>query len=106
MSRPPQYEDPQAAARVAIFKARLPAEFQASGSISGAPILNFRKGWAIPVIVVHGKRSHWFTRIDGKAVALCSVEAPLELIHGAGSYPRCQTCIVRMSSAIKRGAPV
>jgi len=105
MKPPPQYEDPDAAASIALFKARTPQANAEGAFVSGARILNFQKGWAIPVLIVRASSSHWFRRLGSDwAEALCGVQAPLELIHGAGNYPRCGNCIKTMSRLIRQGA--
>lgn len=102
---PPQYEDPDGAASVALFKARMTEQVGEGSKYSGARILNFAKGWAMPILVIQASSSHWFVRHgDTYADSLCGLEAPLELLHGPGNYPRCGTCIKVMSRMIKRGA--
>jgi hypothetical protein len=98
---PPQYEDPDALVSIALFKATHPQAMDPGALTSGAPILNFRNGWALSLFI--GRRVHWFRRIGEAATALCGVESPLERVFGPGNYPRCQRCITSMSGAIKRG---
>lgn len=105
MKLPPQYEDPDKAASVALFKMRTPQAQHPLSKVSGAQILNFQKGWAIPILLIDAHVSHWFERrSDDFATSLCGLESLLDLIHGPGTYPRCQRCIKKMTLLIRRGA--
>lgn len=91
--------------RIALWKARTPAANTPGSYVGGARILNFERGWAVPVLRIRGTRAHWFER-RGRSVAtsLCDRETPLELVHGPGNYPRCGLCIRAMKRLIRTGA--
>lgn len=102
---PPQYEDPDAAVSIALFKARHEIESSPGSFVSGAQILNFQKGWAMPILGIRASTAHWFVRSgDNFAHSLCGLESLLELIHGPGNYHRCGNCVKTMSRLIKQGA--
>lgn len=102
---PPQYEDPDGAAAIALFKARTPQANDDGARVSGAQILNFQKGWAVRIDTLGGK-AHWFTRSGACGLwvdSLCGVHVITEFMHGPGNYPRCGRCIKTMSRLIKSG---
>ncbi len=104
MNLPPQYEDPDGAASMAIWKARLPAQYQEGGKISGSNLLNFQHGWAVAIMSRSGS-SHWFKRLDERvAWSLCDQTSDLDALLGPGNYPHCGNCVKTMSRLIKRGA--
>ncbi len=103
LSSLPQHEDPEAAMRIALWKARTEIANDPGSKVGGARILNFRKGWAMAVFN-GGVRAHWFDRSGEIASSLCNaVHVHAQTIHGPGNYERCTLCIRKMTLMIRRG---
>jgi hypothetical protein len=103
---PPQYEDPDDVTSIALFKAHMPQANEPGAKVGGARILNFQKGWAMPILLIDARTAHWFVRRgEHFADSLCGLESILELIHGPGNYPKCGNCIKTMTR-IKQGRTV
>lgn len=105
MTLPPQYEDPENAAKIALWKMRTPQANDPGSKVGGAKILNFQKGWAMR-IVPHPGLVHWFVRSGEYTTSLCGVDSHVDFMFAQGNYPRCQTCITRMTRMIRRGEPL
>lgn len=99
----PQYEVPDDAAKIALWKARLPEQFQGPGNyVGGAELLNFKQGWAKSLF--NGtQRAHWFVRSRTDTESLCGVISENRWIYGPGNYPRCTFCVRKMTRMIRRG---
>lgn len=74
--------------------------------LGGGQFVNFRRGWAKP-IMSNAERAHWFER-DGfdQAEALCGITSHVRWLYGPGNYERCATCIRIMSRRNKSGVSV
>ena len=75
----------------------------ASAVISGGPIQDFTIGWALRGGFNFSNKAHYYragrvvaslnpTTFEMKAIAACGVHAELNLMLGAGNFPRCKHC--------------
>ena len=71
--------------------------------ISGGPLQDFTIGWALRGGFNFPNKAHYFragrvvsslnpTTFEIKAIAACGVHAELNLMLGAGNFPRCKHC--------------
>ena len=93
-----QHEDPDGQASIALAKAMLAMKHGPGGRFSGAQIVGFERGWAIPAFR-HGDAVHYL-RIAGELlIAACGGRFPLPrvkgqgvVLFGQGDFRRCRKC--------------
>lgn len=80
---------------------------------SGGRLADFKEGWAIFIFGAGGV-AHYYERTQASqsviadqlddARSLCGREAPVRGLYGAGNYPKCERCIVRLQKKVFGGA--
>jgi hypothetical protein len=92
-----QREDPEGQVSIAMAQAHIAMKHGPGAKFSGAQILDFEEGWAIPCF--HYGVAHHLRIIEGDILAKCGWRRPAPrvrgqgiVLFGQGAFKRCVKC--------------